>query len=145
MAFILKSAFWLGIVYSAMPLGETQTRDFVPAQAALLCNEATAFLALQREADSFAQRIATAKGCSALSLAASLVGNDRGGVTALQGPPGIAATSPVRVELGGAEPVSASDRRLHSVPGPPPRWPSTAAKRYKRETHAHIGSRSVDD
>ncbi len=36
MGFLLRSAFWLGLVFHAMPLGETRLTDAVPAARAAL-------------------------------------------------------------------------------------------------------------
>jgi len=65
MGFVFKSVFWLGLVYYAMPLGESPTLDAAPVAAALLCSSADAPLPEHLKSMQTAYRAAATTGCAA--------------------------------------------------------------------------------
>jgi hypothetical protein len=68
MGFLIKSAFWLGIVYSAMPLGAASVRDAASGVAREVCGPAGAALINRAEpAGGGDYRLAAASGCAALA------------------------------------------------------------------------------
>ncbi len=146
MAFLLKSVFWLGIVYSSMPFNETPTLDFSPSQAALLCNEATAFLKMQSGPRNEAQRRSTAEGCTALALTASVIRGEAITKTTSRASLRIPERSPSDAVIGGLALLPNSAKHIPTPEGAPrPRWPFPTAKGYKREAQTHSGFTTAND
>ena len=68
MGYILKTTFWLGMVYAAMPFGETPAVSLPasPLADASLCAAASAALAAKFGSDAEPYRAAAQAGCAAI-------------------------------------------------------------------------------
>jgi len=146
MGFIIKSAFWLGIVYSAMPLGQDPAMDPASDAGAFLCGPASAAVAAglpEQEAGSF--RLGVAAGCAAVMRAR------------LEGAPPVkykpnpeAAAAPAKVS---AETLTDLDReppwigreRRTALDEPNRGWRAARASSYKRLANSHPEHPTVDD
>ena len=65
MGFVFKSAFWLGLVYYAMPLGGAPTLNAAPSAAALFCSSASAPRSEHLKPIQANYHMAAAAGCAA--------------------------------------------------------------------------------
>ncbi len=70
MGFLIKSAFWLGIVYSAMPLGAISVQEAASSLAREACGPAGAALIDRAAPADGAYRLAAASGSAALAAPA---------------------------------------------------------------------------
>jgi hypothetical protein len=70
MGFILKSTFWLGLVFSAMPLGETGRALLSPAEQASACATASAAISTRVGSSADPYRALAALGCASLAASA---------------------------------------------------------------------------
>jgi hypothetical protein len=68
MGFLIKSAFWLGIVYSAMPLGELPPFGAASEVGAFVCSPAASALAEPLAPNEVSWRLRSA-GCAAVAAA----------------------------------------------------------------------------
>lgn len=89
MGIMLKTTFWLGLVLTAMPLGETpKVSDILsPAQQAAACTAATEAVGAQVGSAADAYRGLAAMGCA--SFAGAL--NTAAALRASNSPPGVAS------------------------------------------------------
>jgi hypothetical protein len=73
MGYILKTTFWLGMVYAAMPFGESPAVSLPapPIADASLCTAASAALAAKLGSVAEPYRDAAEKGCAALASLSS--------------------------------------------------------------------------
>lgn len=141
MGFIVKSAFWLGIVFSVMPLGQLSISDPASGVGAFVCSPAGAAWA-ERFASKEVSYELGAAGC--LALAAPRVD---GAST-----PGDRATSDAKTPPSGrssAQSLTDADRQppwMGSAPPSPTRgWPATHLSGYKRVANTHPERHTVDD
>jgi len=76
MGYILKTTFWLGLVYSAMPLGEVPQVALAPASSAdrAFCEVASAALSAKLGADASSYAQAASTGCAAVMAASGALG-----------------------------------------------------------------------
>ena len=84
MGFVLKSTFWLGLVFSAMPLGEPGKPLLSPAEQAAACATATAAISARVGSNADPYRALAELGCATLATTTpapiarrSLSANDR--------------------------------------------------------------------
>lgn len=75
MGYILKTTFWLGLVYSAMPLGEVPQVTLAPASVAdrALCAVASAAVTAKLGADAASYAQAASTGCAAFVAASGAI------------------------------------------------------------------------
>jgi len=71
MGYILKTTFWLGLVFSAMPLGETGTALLSPAEQASACATANAAISTRIGSGADPYRALAALGCASLAVPAA--------------------------------------------------------------------------
>ena len=71
MGFVLKTTFWLGLVFSAMPLGETGTAPLSPAEQASACATASAAISTRLGSSADPYRALAALGCASLAAPAA--------------------------------------------------------------------------
>lgn len=141
MGFIVKSAFWLGIVFSAMPLGQVLISDASSGVPPFLCSPAGDAL-VERFASKDVSYAIGAAGCAALAAA---------GVDGASSPGDRAApdakTAPSRGSS--AQSLTYSDLRppwMGSAPRAPTRgWRATHPSGYKRVANTHPERHTADD
>jgi hypothetical protein len=141
MGFIVKSAFWLGIVFSVMPLGQLSISEPASGVGAFACNPAGAAWA-ERFASKDVSYELGAVGCLALAAARVDVGSM----------PGARATSDAKTPPSGrssAQSLTDADRQppwMGSAPPSPTRgWPATHLSGYKHVANTHPERHTVDD
>lgn len=144
MGFILKSTFWLGIVYSAMPLGQVALLDPASEVGDFLCGpagEAVANRLAQQEAASY--RLGVAAACAAVAQA------QLGGA-----PVEVRPNSDVAAAAkGSAQSLTDADRkppwlgreRRASTDEAKQGWRATRPPGYKRVAANHPERHAVDD
>ncbi len=143
MGFVLKSAFWLGIVYSAMPLGQ----DFVPGAGfevgAFPCVLASEVLAERFAPPQTSYALTAAAGCAlaATRLESPWFADGR-----------LDSDAPPAPEKGSAESLTDADRRppwmgdrRAASLGPTQSWRAGHASGYKRVANSHRERQTVDD
>jgi hypothetical protein len=141
MGFIVKSAFWLGIVFSVMPLGQLSISDPASGVGAFVCSPAGAAWA-ERFASKEVSYELGAAGC--VTLAAARVDGASS--------PGAGAISDARTAPSGrlsAQSLTDADRQppwMGSAPPSPTRgWRATHLSGYKRVANTHPERHAVDD
>jgi hypothetical protein len=144
MGFMVKTTFWLGIVYYAMPLGELPIAGGASEVGALVCSPANSILA-DRLLPKEAPPGIVAAGCAAIAEA-------HGGAESL---PGVHPTVDSRATPPSAVPQSlaTADRRPPSTgherraapDGPTQSWRGTHPAGYKRVVNSHPERQTVDD
>jgi hypothetical protein len=138
MRFIVKSAFWLGIVLSVMPLGQLSLSDPAPGVGAFVCSPAWA----ERFASKEVSYELGAAGCVALA-AARVDGASS---------PGDRATSEWKTapsRRSSAQSLTDADRQppwIGSAPPSPTRgWRATHLLGYKHVANTHPERHTADD
>jgi hypothetical protein len=69
MGFVLKTTFWLGLVFSAMPLGESGRALLSPAEQAAACATATSAISARVGSGADPYRALAELGCATLANA----------------------------------------------------------------------------
>jgi hypothetical protein len=144
MGFIIKSAFWLGVVYSAMPLGQLSISDPATEAGAFLCSPAGTAWA-ERFAPKEVSSGLGAAGCAA--IAAARVGG------ASSPDPRPSPDSRTALAHGSAQSLTAADRqppwmgreRIATSEGPTQSWRRTRPSGYKRVANTHPERQTADD
>jgi hypothetical protein len=144
MGFIIKSAFWLGVVYSAMPLGQVSISDPASEAGAFLCSPAGAAWT-ERFAPKEVSSGLGAAGCAAIA-AARVEGASS---------PGLRPNPDSNTALthGSAQSLTAADRqppwigreRQATSEGPTQSWRATHPSGYKRVANSHPERQTADD
>lgn len=67
MGFVLKTTFWLGLVFSAMPLGESGKALLSPAELTSACATASAAISARVGAGADPYRALAALGCATMA------------------------------------------------------------------------------
>ena len=143
MGFLIKSTFWLGIVYSAMPLGEISALNPAPEVGAFVCGPTGAALAARLAPKEVSLGLGAA-GCAALAAA-------RLDSAALPAPPSPAPTA--ASGYGSTQSLTDADRqppwmgRERRTPseGSTQSWRATHRSGYKRVANTHPERQTVDD
>jgi hypothetical protein len=144
MGFIFKSAFWLGVVFSAMPLGQVSISDPATEAGAFLCSPAGA---------AWAERFApkpVSDGLGAAGCAAIAVARVEGASSPDLRPNPDSRTAQAH---GSAQSLTAVDRqppwmggeRRATSEGPTQNWRSTHPSGYKRVANTHPERQTADD
>jgi hypothetical protein len=143
MGFIIKSAFWLGVVFSAMPLGQVSISDPASEAGVFLCSPAGAAWA-ERFAPKEVSYGLGAAGCAAIA-AARVEGASS---------PGLRPSLDSRTALahGSGESLTAADRqapwmgreRRITSEGPTQSWRAIHPLGYKRVANTHPERQTVD-
>jgi hypothetical protein len=144
MGFIIKSAFWLGVVFSAMPLGQLSISDPASEAGVFLCSPAGAAWA-ERFAPKEVSYGLGAAGCAAVAAARV----ESASSPSLRPSPDSSA-APAH---GSAQSLSAADRqppwmgreRRATSEGPTQSWRATHPSGYKRVANTHPERQTVDD
>lgn len=146
MGFIIKSTFWLGIVYSAMPLGQVAPFDPAAEVGDFLCGPAGAAVAngLARE-EAASYRLGVAAACAAVARA-PLGGaptvearpNSDGGAVAARGSAQSLTDADRKPPWMGGERRASTDEAKQG-------WRATRPSGYKRVAVTHPERHAVDD
>jgi len=144
MGFVIKSAFWLGIVFSSMPLGDLSTLRPASEAEAFACSPAIAALADRMTPKEVSSGLGAA-GCAALAVARD-DGASAAGVRATADP----KSAPAH---GSTQSLTDADRQLPwlgherrtAVEGPTQSWRATHPPGYKRVANTHPERQTVDD
>jgi len=144
MGFIIKSAFWLGAVFYAMPLGQISISDPASEAGAFLCSPAGAAWT-ERFAPKEVSSGLGAAGCAAIA-AARVEGASS---------PSLQPTPDSRTALahGSVQSLTAADReppwmgreRRATSEEPTQNWRSTHLSGYKRVANTHPERQTADD
>jgi hypothetical protein len=144
MGFIIKSAFWLGVVFSAMPLGQVSISDPATEAGVFLCSPAGAAWA-ERFAPKQVSYGLGAAGCAAIAAAR---------VEGASSPDrGLSPDSRTAQAHGSAQSLTAADRQppwmgrepRATSEGPTQSWRPTHPSGYKRVANTHPERQTADD
>jgi hypothetical protein len=144
MGFVIKSAFWLGIVYSAMPFGEIPPFDPASEVGALVCGPAGSALAERLAPNEVSSGLRSA-GCAAAAVARAA-----GASSAGAGANPDSRTAPAR---GSVQSLNEADReppwigreRRATPQRPTQGWRATRPPGYGHVAVTHTERQTVDD
>ena len=144
MGFIIKSAFWLGAVFYAMPLGQVSISDPASEAGAFLCSQAGAAW-VERFAPKEVSHGLGAAGCAAIA-AAQVVGASSPDLRpSLDTRAAAAHDSAQSLTAVDREPPWMGRERRATAEGPTQSWRATHPSGYKRVANTHPERQTVDD
>jgi len=145
MGFIIKSTFWLGVVFSAMPLGQVSISDPASEAGAFLCSPAGAAWAERFAPKEVSHGLGVA-GCAAIAAARIEGASSPDLRPSLDSTAALARDSAQSLTAVDREPpwMGRGERRATSE-GPTQSWRTTHPSGYKRFANTHPERQTVDD
>ena len=144
MGFIIKSAFWLGVVYSAMPLGQLSMPDPASEAGVFLCSPAGAAWA-ERFAPKEISYGLGAAGCAAVAAARGEVAPSPNLRPSPDPNTALARGSAQSLTVADRQPPWMGRERRMTPEGPTQSWRATHPSGYKRVANTHPERQTVDD